>query len=124
MIESLPLASPTASLKADSSHAAFLRKLVEDLWISDFIDEANYERVKKIADLIDDPCIDKRDDGEPMFVLLGRDSAAPTTIDHWCYYRDLEIRLCGRSDNKQERLHITDVRKIADAFHRWRNANR
>jgi hypothetical protein len=124
MIESLPLASPTASLKADSSHAAFLRKLVEDLWISDFIDEANYERVKKIADLIDDPCIDKREDGEPMFVLLGRDSAAPDTMACWYFERLAEINKGLRPDNTEERNHIATIREKAKAFREWRKANR
>lgn len=30
-----------------------------------------------------DPCLEKREEGEPMFILLGRDSAAPEAIEAW-----------------------------------------
>ena len=71
-----------------------------------------------------DPCLEKRELDEPMFILLARDSVAPSTIDWWCRQREREIADGLRPDTKDERDHIAQVRAKADAFRAWRFQNR
>jgi hypothetical protein len=76
-----------------------------------------------MADEID-PCLVKREPGEPMFILLARDSAAPDTIEDWCMRRYAEIRSGARPDTPQERAHIDEVLAKVAVFRAWRKANR
>lgn len=71
-----------------------------------------------------DPCLSKREPEEPMFVLLGRDSAAPYAIVQWCLTRANEIRSGRRPDTTEEWSHIKDVRAKTAAFADWRSKNR
>lgn len=109
-------------------HAAFLRDLAERLWeipADCGVDQGDVDRLREIAGLIDDPCIDKREPGEPMFVLLARDSAAPLTMEFWSRERHSEIFIEGKRPNTdQERAHIVNVRDLVDEFRAWRKANR
>lgn len=80
-------------------------------------------RLRTVAVSID-PCLEKREPDEPMFILLGRDSAAPKTIEAWCRQREIEIGIGLRPDTDDERNHIQQVRAKAFAFREWRSANR
>lgn len=71
-----------------------------------------------------DPCLEKREPDEPMFILLARDSAAPATIERWCELRLMEIWTGARPDTPEEHEHIRSVRAKADQFRAWREANR
>ncbi len=71
-----------------------------------------------------DPCLEKREPDEPMFILLGRDSAAPSTIETWCSLRANEIMTGARPDTDEEWDHVRQVRVKAKAFREWRDANR
>lgn len=56
-------------------------------------------------------CYDKaKETGEPMFVLIGRDPAAPETIRYWCLER-LKTGLNAYTDDK-----ITEAYAIAKAM--------
>jgi hypothetical protein len=74
-----------------------------------------------VADPLD-PYLEKRQPGEPMFILLGRDSAAPNTLEWWADLREAEISHGLRPDNDQERQHIAEVRRKATEFQNWRAA--
>lgn len=80
--------------------------------------------MKKLIDSNIDPCLEKREHDEPMFILLARDSAAPNTILIWCKLREDEIRNGTRLDTQEEHEHITEVRQKANLFREWRKANR
>jgi hypothetical protein len=71
-----------------------------------------------------DPCLEKREPDEPMFILLARDSSAPETMEFWCREREAEIRLALRDDTQQEREHIEQVRAKVGACRVWRKINR
>lgn len=71
-----------------------------------------------------DPCLEKREPGEPMFILLARDSAATETIEAWCRYRTHEIEEGTRPDTSDERNHIAQVMAKAEAFRAWRKVHR
>ena len=71
-----------------------------------------------------DPCILKREPGEPMFVLLARDSAAPETLERWAILRTDEIVEGKRPNTEQEHAHIAEVRAMARAFRKWRKQHR
>lgn len=71
-----------------------------------------------------DPCLEKREPDEPMFILLARDSAAPETIEEWCRRREYEITTGLRPDTEDERDHIHQVRHKVGAFRAWRSAHR
>jgi len=71
-----------------------------------------------------DPCLVKREPGEPMFLLLARDSAAPRAMECWADNREIEIGRGLRPDTPQERAHISEVRAKVVTFRAWRKANR
>jgi hypothetical protein len=71
-----------------------------------------------------DPCLAKQEPGEPMFILLGRDSAAPEAIEQWCAARSREITSGRRPDTEEEWDHIRQVLRKAEHFREWRAANR
>lgn len=71
-----------------------------------------------------DPCLEKRLPDEPMFVLLGRDSAAPAAIEAWCVARESEILSGKRALNSEELAHIRQVRQKVSEFNVWRSKNR
>jgi hypothetical protein len=71
-----------------------------------------------------DPCIVKREQDEPMFVLLARDSSAPETIERWCELRLAEIERGAHPDTPDEHEHINEVFRKAATFRAWRAANR
>jgi hypothetical protein len=71
-----------------------------------------------------DPCLEKREPDEPMFILLARDSAAPATIEFWCLRRITEIDDGLRPDTEQERAHIQEVWEKAKAFRAWRKKHK
>ncbi len=72
------------------------------------------------AELTTDPCLVKREPGEPMFVLLARNSSTPETMEKWCDLRANEIARGVRPDTTQERDHIEEVRGKAAVFRSWR----
>lgn len=71
-----------------------------------------------------DPCLKKCEPGEPMFILLARDSAVPDTIEWWCQKRLHEIHVGSRPDTPEEREHIAQFMRKADIFREWRKINR
>jgi hypothetical protein len=71
-----------------------------------------------------DPCLEKREDDEPMFILLARDSVAPRVLEVWCHEREVEIGSGVRPNTPEEQQHIAQVRAKADAFRAWRLDNR
>lgn len=68
-----------------------------------------------------DGCFHKALDDEPMFVLLARDTAAPTTVRAWADEREAEIHAGKRpsSDMRQ----ISEARATADKMEQWRIDN-
>lgn len=72
----------------------------------------------------DDSCILKREEGEPMFVLLARDSAAPQVMERWCEIREGEMKQGIRPDSDEEAEHLFAVRQKVIEFRRWRRAHR
>lgn len=71
-----------------------------------------------------DPCLEKRENGEPMFILLARDSTAPIAMDMWCGVREHEIETGRRPDTPQEHEHIAQVRQKVEEFETWRKKHR
>ena len=71
-----------------------------------------------------DPCLEKREPGEPMFVLLARDAAAPVTLEHWASVRQNWISYGVWPDTAEEREHIAEVLRKADTFRAWRREHR
>ena len=71
-----------------------------------------------------DPCLEKREQDEPMFILLARDSAAPAAIEAWCRARAIEIERGQRPGTEAEWSHINQVSEKAIVFRTWRKANR
>jgi hypothetical protein len=71
-----------------------------------------------------DPCLEKRELDEPMFILLARDSAAPLAIETWCNCREAEIARGLRPDTTEEWTHIKQVRGKVGIFMRWRKEHR
>lgn len=61
----------------------------------------------------DDRCLDKAEDDEPIFVLLGRDLTAPETIIRW-----VEARL-GKGLNKHDDAQIVEALAHADRMVKW-----
>jgi hypothetical protein len=110
------------------SHAAFLRNLAERIFempVTLGVDQGDYDRLLEISFLIDDPCIDKRQEGEPMFVLLGRDIHAQLAINAWINSREMELERFHFSNRDAEIAHIDSVKSIFAAFNTWwRKANR
>jgi hypothetical protein len=72
----------------------------------------------------DDPCLVKREEGEPMFVLLARDSTAPAVMEKWCALRDREIQQGTRPNSDEEVEHVFAVRQKIIEFRRWRRVHR
>jgi hypothetical protein len=84
-------------------------------------------RLTPADDFIDkrvDPCLAKREEGEPMFILLGRDTVAPAILSEWCHRREMEILAGQRADTEEERTHVAEVRAKVREFVTWRAANR
>jgi hypothetical protein len=71
-----------------------------------------------------DPCLAKRQHGEPFFVLLGRDPAAIRAMNVWCDERRAEIAVGTRPDTDEEHEHIVQVRKKVAEFSVWLKVNR
>jgi hypothetical protein len=71
-----------------------------------------------------DPCIEKREESEPMFVLLARDTAAPYVVEYWANFRQHQINIGERPDTPEERQHIAEVREKVKEFRAWRAVNR
>ena len=71
-----------------------------------------------------DPCLEKRKAGEPVFVLLARDSAAPSAMETWCRVRMNAIRNGFHNNTDEERDQVRSVALKAEQFRAWRSANR
>lgn len=60
-------------------------------------------------------CLNRAEDDEMIFVLLGRDLSAPVAIRAWCENRVMN------GDNKWEDAQITEALKCADEMVLYRN---
>lgn len=66
-------------------------------------------------------CFDKALPDEPVFVLLGRDLAAPGTVRQWAYQRERAI-VAGEKP-EEDRAKVAEARALARTMEQWR-ANR
>lgn len=64
-------------------------------------------------------CLAKAQHDEPMFILLGRDRAAPDVIDAWCSLRLSHIKDGLLANTADELEHINQARQIAQAMRDW-----
>lgn len=64
-------------------------------------------------------CYDAALPDEPIFVILGRDPAAPATIAYWASQR----RMLGKNENTDDLARIDAARKEAFVMSDWREAN-
>ena len=73
--------------------------------------DANLARdmLSQLIDLLSNPCLASRIDGEPFFVLLARDPDAPSTLRRWGRYR------YARLERTQPEKLAADEDKIKDA---------
>lgn len=67
-------------------------------------------------------CYANADPDEPMFVLLGRDRAAPTAIMAWVAQREFLIEIGIKPES--DRAMIEEARQCAENMRAWRKANR
>lgn len=67
-------------------------------------------------DELSDPnsCLNRAEDDEMLFVLLGRDEAAPATIRAWCRARVL------KGKNKRDDPQIVEALACAKSMEDWR----
>jgi hypothetical protein len=65
---------------------------------------------------VSDPtsCLNRATDDEPVFVLLGRDVSAPTTIKYWIADR------ISQGKNVRSDPEIRDAELMADYMEGWR----
>lgn len=61
-----------------------------------------------------DPCLNKAEDDEPIFVLLARDETAPGTIEVWC--------TLNRGIQPPEK--IVEAFEHAETMRQWRKEHR
>jgi hypothetical protein len=64
-------------------------------------------------------CLSKAKDGEPMWIILGRDPVYEETVEFWAAARERAIAAGRIEDTKHEREHIATARRYAAAG--WRN---
>ena len=63
-------------------------------------------------------CFARAMDDEPMFVLLGRDLAAPDLIRFWAFTRENDIKSGKRPAT--DMAQIQEARDTADRMEQWR----
>jgi hypothetical protein len=66
--------------------------------------------------------MDKPEQNEPTFTLLGRDRQAPDAVRQWAYARERAVNTCFAPLSDLQKVEA--ARKIANEMEEWRKLHR